>query len=124
MEKKKPPVLSEEEIEKWCSEHKAGKGGICYVSNSCEICRRTIQRDANVEWYEKKYLIPDYEWNLEQARQNTAREIFEEIIALCRKHRDNWEDILLDRADIYASIIDELISLKENLKDKSLDKEV
>ena len=37
------------------------------------------QRDADVEWYEGKYLIPDYEYNLQQARQDTMREIFEEI---------------------------------------------
>ena len=76
----KPPVLSEEEIEKWCSEHKAGKGGLCYVANSCEICKRRIQRDKDAEWYEKKYLIPDYEYNLQQARQDTAREIIGKLL--------------------------------------------
>ena len=98
----KPPVLSEEEIEKWCSEHKAGKGGLCYVANSCEICKRRIQRDKDAEWYEKKYLIPDYEYNLQQARQDTAREIFEEIekMELPQSHVkmpiDHYDDEIMD----------------------------
>jgi len=89
----KPPVLSEEEIEKWCSEHKAGKGGICYVANSCEICKRRIQRDKDVEWYgdmilqvtERSIRAGETALNkvfkvqqkaIRQARQDTAQEIF------------------------------------------------
>ena len=39
----------------------------------------TLQRDKDAEWYEKKYLIPDYEYNLQQARQDTASTLFETI---------------------------------------------
>ena len=116
----KPPVLSDKEIEKWCSEHKAGKGGICYVSNSCEICRRTIQRDADVEWYEKHQKPPiiglDPSVSVEQARQDTAREIFEELYAKCSveaQHIDSncgWDRLIIRRYDLQ--------SLKDRYKEK------
>jgi len=68
----KPPVLSDEEVTRIIFECK----GNC---SDARLAVNVAQRDADVEWYEKKYLIPDYEWNLQQARQDTARKIFEEI---------------------------------------------
>ena len=69
----KPDVLSDEVTDDLIDRNSAHPLGIWIK------LVKEAQRDADVEWYEKKYLIPDYEWNLEQARQDTAREIFEEI---------------------------------------------
>lgn len=81
MDKDKPPVLSEEEINKWCEEHKAGKGGICYVANSCEGCKRTIQRDADVEHYEKQQdeMADAMAQAIRQARQDAKEQYNKEL---------------------------------------------
>ena len=114
----KPPVLNDEEINKWCEEHRAGKGGICYVANSCDVCKRTIQRDADVEWYKgrvKRGLLafdvdtllnpehPIYKRLAElvvsmsdKICQETAREIFEEML--------NW--VIERRLDLQAIKVD------------------
>ena len=69
----KPPVLNEEQVIKWIKDNYGENAIIAPLAHG-----KTAQRDKDVEWYEKKYLIPDYEYNLQQARQDTAREIFEE----------------------------------------------
>jgi len=80
----KPDVLSDEQIGRALTidfketTGKDPKEYFSYVSENDRVIAQA-QRDADVEWYEKKYLIPDYEYNLQQARQDTARELIEEI---------------------------------------------
>ena len=82
----KPPILSDEEVISWIKENTHwGKNTIATLTPEHT---REIQRDADVEWYEQSKcghcdtpLLREGELyeKLEQARQDTAREIFEEI---------------------------------------------
>ena len=80
-----PPIITDKEVVDWCEKHDKHYG---YYSET----QREAQRDADVEWYlnrisqevarqsEKKAKLRQYYLNkIEQARQDTAREIFEEI---------------------------------------------
>jgi len=99
----KPPVLSDEEFGEWCHKQK-GCDLSCLKIGTTIKCRPKAQRDADVEWYEREIqrivnesidaLLADMKnpdtrihqkilghiaEALQQARQDTAREIFEEI---------------------------------------------
>ena len=71
----KPKVLSAEEISKWCKKHGYIKNGICYAANSCEVCKRTIQRDADTEYWQDRIHKQDFIWQqqIEHARDGYVK---------------------------------------------------
>jgi hypothetical protein len=74
----KPPVLSHKQIQKWVETQDANEI-ICLGVSEIE---RRAQRDADVEWLMsqagvKISLDSALRWERQQARQETAREIFE-----------------------------------------------
>ena len=76
----KPPVLGHKQIQKWVEAQDPNEI-ICLGVSEIE---RRAQRDADVAYYEpiiKEFseAIESWQRRLEQARQDTAREIFEEI---------------------------------------------
>ena len=78
----KPPVLGHKQIQKWVEAQDPNEI-ICLGVSEIE---RRAQRDADVAYYEpiiKEFseAIESWQRRLEQARQDTAREIFEEIEA-------------------------------------------
>jgi len=84
----KPPVLGHKQIQKWVEAQDPNEI-ICLGVSEIE---RRAQRDADVAYYEpiiKEFseAIESWQRRLEQARQDTAMEMFEEVEAF-------WEDEL------------------------------
>ena len=95
----KPPVLIEEQIQQIFN-------GIPRKNLQMNwlIAASRVQRDADAEWYEKKYLISDYEWNIQQAKAKVAREILNKM--MCIRHEGHfgkpYDMYELNPSDYYA----------------------
>jgi len=87
----KPPVLNEEQVIKWIKDNYGENAIIAPLAHG-----KTAQRDKDVEWYEKKYLISDYEWNLQQARreivktQTSLKKRFWAKVVVAQNHCWEW----------------------------------
>ena len=82
----KPPVLNEEQVIKWIKDNYGENAIIAPLAHG-----KTAQRDADVEWFENERDKFNYWFNknderVQQAHQDTAREIFETINNWLERH--------------------------------------
>jgi len=94
----KPPVLSEEQFSEWCQTHQVHCKGECLQVGNTYLCRQEAQRDADVAYYEPL---------IQQAKEEVAREIFEEIENMelpespIEMPTDKYDDAVMDERIVF-----------------------